>query len=120
MPMPDWFDPSMLIGGQMPPQQPYLPPGLLQQMPPGMPPNLGMGPAGPGMAGPAPAPGGASLPPGIGMPGRQPLPAMPPGMPPMPMQNALQGLPGQLGQMPPNLMQLLRLRLGQQVPAGMY
>ena len=54
------------------------------------------------------------------MPGRQPLPAMPPGMPPMPMQNALQGLPGQMGQMPPNLMQLLRLRLGQQVPPGMY
>ena len=105
MPMPDWFDPSMLIGGQMPTQQPYLPPGLLQRMPPGMPPgmppNLGMGPAGPGMAGPAPAPGGASLPPGIGMPGRQPL-------------------PGQMGQMPPNLMQLLRLRLGQQVPPGMY
>ena len=81
MPMPDWFDPSMLIGGQMPPQQPYLPPGLLQRMPPGMPPGAG---------------------------------------PAMPMQNALQGLPGQMGQMPPNLMQLLRLRLGQQVPPGMY
>jgi hypothetical protein len=139
MPMPDWFDPSML--GQM------MPPGLLgggpQQMAPGM--------------GPAPPPGGGPPPPQYppipqppALPGINPMAAAGAGAPLTPqqqiqaLQNAAQAFqqiqpprpPGQMGQaqmnaamqnnlynlgMRPglqggNLMQMLRGGLGAQRP----